>query len=260
MTSLSAAFLETIDKGNRIFDELDYQEVYDDDWISRRRRIDFELLKDCIGDIRPRKGLFFGEEGVVERILIAHQKVVACSLITHQIQLLSNLMDYYIDKKYPDIQLFPKDGIAGHATVEQVKRLKREYEKKKILMHQLRGQHFEPNKTARVVLVKDEIPTLNEIDRIALVRDEILQPDKAARVVLRRDRIFTLNVDEVVQIARVNSHERRELNPQREGGRSDRRGERRDPTPKEDLPNPPLGAVQSVEMTSGGHIRMTFRG
>lgn len=53
------------------------------------------------------------------------------------------------------------------------------------------------------------------------------------------------------------SHEGQDLNPKREGGRSDHPVERRDPAPKEDLPNPPL-RVRSIDIKSGGQIRVTF--
>ncbi len=107
MTLLSEAFLEALDEGSRIFDKLDSQEVCDDSWISGRR-IDFELLKDCIGDIRPRGRLFYREERLVGRILITHQKHVTRSLITLQIQLLSKLMDFYIEKsEFTSLHVYP---------------------------------------------------------------------------------------------------------------------------------------------------------
>ncbi|PTB52926.1 hypothetical protein M431DRAFT_557497 [Trichoderma harzianum CBS 226.95] len=89
MPLLSDVLAGALNQGERFF--YDYRHFLRDPWF-QDRDIDFKLLTDCITPIIPRGRLCRDEKWDVE------ERDVARIFITHQIQLLSKLMDYYKNK------------------------------------------------------------------------------------------------------------------------------------------------------------------
>lgn len=89
MPLLSDVLAGALNQGESFF--YDYRHILRDPWF-QDRDIDFKLLTDCITPIIPRGRLCRDEKRDVE------ERDVARIFITHQIQLLSKLMDYYKNK------------------------------------------------------------------------------------------------------------------------------------------------------------------
>lgn len=102
---------------------------------------------------------------------------------------------------------------------------------------------------------RDPAPKRNRSDSPCKTRDSTHRQGRLSRSQEGQD--FYPNRGRSRSNRLSHSHERQELNPKREGGRSDHPVERQDPAPKEDPPNPPL-RLRSIDIKSGRKIRVTF--
>ncbi|KAL5083077.1 hypothetical protein Trisim1_002205 [Trichoderma cf. simile WF8] len=268
--------------------------------------INFKLLKAYIRRVKPTEELYGEVNNEVARIVISHQ-----------IQLLSALMDYYTRKVFPTEELFPsnsKDGDDDRALIlKGIREDKAKYNtdllngfkpkpylkpvNEEELLRMLKTIFLQAEGSLRDLSAPIKRPTFPKFRHIFKPRSHSNRPHerreseprqgRPSRSHERRDPApkrnrsdspcktqesthrqgrpsrsqgglnFYPNRGRSHSNRPSHSHEGQDLDPKREGGRSDHPVERRDPAPKEDLPNPPL-RVRSIDIKSGGQIRVTF--